>query len=216
MTEKETAGQLAPVEVPADFKTKGLVEVLRGKDYINHKGIVKLLHMHGVMCIKTAPVLELCSVNDLYFTFSCEIVGTRCSVTMCADASPANVNRNLASACSRMAETRAINRAGRTYLGLGQTTYDEMPLDEAPRERPRERQPVPQLSDMDHHESWEANKAACFRRLDELKMDYEVVKKVCAKRGWSKPSCMNAASRAGVLEWLGGADGLRLYHKLEG
>jgi hypothetical protein len=75
---------------------------------------------------------------------------------------------------------------------------------------------VPQLSDMDHHESWEANKAACFRRLDELKMDYEVVKKVCAKRGWSKLSCMNAASRAGVLEWLGSADGLNLYRKMEG
>ena len=216
MAEEETAGQLAPVEVPADFKAKGLVEVLRGKDYINHKGIVKLLHMHGVMCIKTEPVLELCSVDDMYFTFKCEIVGTRCNVTMCADASPANVNRSIASACSRMAETRAITRAGRTYLGLGQTTYDEMPLEEPPRERHRERQPVPQLSDMDHHESWEANKAACFRRLDELKMDYEVVKKVCAKRGWSKLSCMNAASRAGVLEWLGSADGLNLYRKMEG
>jgi hypothetical protein len=132
MAEEETAGQLAPVEVPADFKAKGLVEVLRGKDYINHKGIVKLLHMHGVMCIKTEPVLELCSVDDMYFTFKCEIVGTRCNVTMCADASPANVNRSIASACSRMAETRAINRAGRTYLGLGQTTYDEMPLEEPP------------------------------------------------------------------------------------
>ena len=216
MAEEETAGQLAPVEVPADFKAKGLVEVLRGKDYINHKGIVKLLHMHGVMCIKTEPVLELCSVDDMYFTFKCEIVGTRCNVTMCADASPANVNRSIASACSRMAETRAINRAGRTYLGLGQTTYDEMPLEEPPRERHRERQPVPQLSDMDHHESWEADKAACFRRLDELKMDYEVVKRVCAKRGWSKLSCMNAASRAGVLEWLGSADGLNLYRKMEG
>tara|TARA_R110000824_G_C15137672_1_gene669682 strand:- start:548 stop:1195 length:648 start_codon:yes stop_codon:yes gene_type:complete len=209
MTKKETAGQLEPVEVPADFKKKGLVEVLRGKDYINHKGIVKLLHMHGVMCITAEPVLELCSVENRYFTFKCEIVGTRCSVTMYGDASPANVSKGIASACSRMAETRAINRAGRTYLGLGQTTFDEMPdvYVGGVEDSPQEQAPTPNV----HDPSFGAEQKDCFRELGELKMDYEVVKVLCASKKWPPLSGMGSESRTNVLAWLKSSEGLKAY-----
>ena len=218
------ATSMAPVEVPADFKAKGLVESLRGKDYINHKGIVKLLHMHGVMSIKAEPVLELCSVDDMYFTFKCEIVGSRCSVVMYGDASPANVSRNIASAASRMAETRAINRAGRTYLGLGQTTFDEMPdgipgggEPPAPRQEASSPREVPQIADMGKHDpSFAADQKNCFRRLKELKMDYDVVNKVCAKKKWPKLSAMTQVSRTNVLEWLQSEEAIKLYHQMEG
>jgi hypothetical protein len=225
MTEEDvldgaSAPKFKPVEVPADFKRKGLVEVLRGKDYINHKGIVKLLHMHGVMSIRTWPRPELCSVADMYFTFSCEIIGTRCSVTMCADASPANVSRNIASAASRMAETRAINRAGRTYLGLGQTTFDEMPGDNFDGGETlveiTEPKPTPQVADLGEHDpSFAADQKSCFRRLKELKMDYEVVNKVCAQRGWPKLSAMTQASRTNILEWLQSEEAVKLYRQME-
>ena len=210
MTKKETAGNLAPVEVPADFKKKGLVEVLRGKDYINHKGIVKLLHMHGVMLIKAEPVLELCSVEDMYFTFKCEIMGTRCNVTMCADASPANVNRTIASACSRMAETRAINRAGRTYLGLGQTTFDEMPEAYSPPQR-QEARPEPSPS----HPSFAKDSPAFFRELGEMAMDYETVKAVTLHRLGLKPSQLEQETRAQLIDYLKTPKGLALYNSMK-
>lgn len=237
MTEEDvidgaSAPKLKPVEVPmADFKRKGLVESLRGKDYINHKGIVKLLHMHGVMSIRAEPVLELCSVDDMYFTFKCEIIGTRCSVTMYGDASPANVGRAIASAASRMAETRAVNRAGRTYLGLGQTTFDEMPLPdnalgaelteylgggEAMASEPPAPRQTPQVADMGEHDpSFAADQKSCFRRLKELKMDYEVVNKVCAQKGWPKLSAMTQASRTNILDWLQSEDAIKLYRQME-
>ena len=213
VAKKETAGQMTPVEVPADFKRKGLVEVLRGKDYINHKGIVKLLHMHGVMSIKAEPVLELCSVDDMYFTFKCEIVGTRCCVTMCADASPANVSRNIASACSRMAETRAVNRAGRTYLGLGQTTFDEMPVgvfDNAQEEKGSISSDSLRWSD-----KFGGSQSQFFKELDKMKMDYDTVKAITVERWGTKPSEMDAGTLEQIVEWLKSKKGLAYYKSMQ-
>ena len=198
---------LEPVEVPANFKKKGLTEILRGKEYITHKGIIKLLHMHGVMSIRTEPVLQLCSMSERYYTFKCEIVGTRCSVVMYGDASPANVNKGIASACSRMAETRAINRAGRTYLGLGQTTFDEMPEAIDERASAGGGQEVPNV----HDPSFGTEQKACFRELGELGMDYEVVKALCASQKWPSLSGMNSESRANVLAWLRTDEGMKAY-----
>tara|TARA_R110000824_G_scaffold264869_7_gene453715 strand:- start:491 stop:1171 length:681 start_codon:yes stop_codon:yes gene_type:complete len=202
------AGQHDPVEVPADWKSKGLVEVLRGKDYINHKGIVKLLHMHGVMCITTSPVLELCSMADGYFTFKCEIVGSRCSVTMYADASPDNVSRNIVSAVSRMAETRAVNRAGRTYLGLGQTTFDEMPGGDEPQRPGR----VPsKIVEPVSSDKFGGSQSQFFRELDVMKMDYETVKHMTLSKWKAKPSEMSKESLEQIVLWLKTDKGLAEY-----
>jgi hypothetical protein len=209
---------LPPVEIPRGWQEKGLVEILRGKEYINHKGIVRLLHMHGVMSIKTEPVLELCDMKEGYYTFKCEVVGTRCSVTMYADASPKNVSRNIASAVSRMAETRAINRAGRTYLGLGQTTFDEMPTDavidslrddlsrlEKGYRDTGKREPV--ASD-----KFGGGQGQFFRELDKLKMEYEVVKALTLNKWNAKPSEMNKESLEQIVLWLKSDKGLAAYN----
>jgi hypothetical protein len=209
---------MPPVEVPMDeWREKGLVETLRGKDYINHKGIVKLLHMHGVMCIKTEPVLELCDMAEGYYTFKCEIVGTRCSVTMYADASPKNVSRNIASAVSRMAETRAINRAGRTYLGLGQTTFDEMPTDaviESLREEVNnvKRATAKGLRTPVTADKFGGNQGQFFRELDKLKMEYEVVKSLTLSKWKARPSEMSRESLEQIVLWLKSDKGLAAYN----
>jgi hypothetical protein len=77
--------------------------------------------------------------------FSTIASGERGTFTGFGDANPENVGKNIASATLRMAETRSVNRALRSFLGVGMTTYEEMPGDAPQRrqERPQSR-PAPQ------------------------------------------------------------------------
>ena len=81
--------------------------------------------------------------------------GEKGTYTGLGDASPQNVGKNIATATLRMAETRAVNRALRAYLGIGMTTFEEMPPDEpaqrvaatAPASAPTSGGPLPRCPD---------------------------------------------------------------------
>ena len=111
--------------ITLDALPPGTVVELQGKQYPTHAGLLALGHAHGI----TSMLTDVLSYQDGEAVVKCTIEGSRGTFTGHGDASPANVNRNIASAVLRMAETRAQNRALRSYLGLGTTTLEEMPPD---------------------------------------------------------------------------------------
>jgi hypothetical protein len=111
--------------ITMDALPAGSVVELQGKQYPTHAGLLALAHAHGM----TSMVTDVMSYQDGEAVVKATVEGGRGTFTGHGDASPANVNRNIASAVLRMAETRAQNRALRAYLGLGTTTLEEMPPD---------------------------------------------------------------------------------------
>lgn len=114
-----------------------LVVNLQGREYITHAGLLAIAHKMGFVGSKT-EVVQL--------DFQNHIAVVKASVTMLdpitrvsktyeglGDATPENTKANLHSACLRMAETRAVNRALRQATNIGLTSLEELP------ERPEER-----------------------------------------------------------------------------
>lgn len=111
--------------ITLDALPAGSVVELQGKQYPTHSGLLALAHAHGLESIKT----DLLNYADSEAIVKATVTGTRGTFEAHGDASPANVSRNIANATLRMGETRAINRALRSYLGIGATTAEELPPD---------------------------------------------------------------------------------------
>ena len=111
--------------ITLDALPPGSVVELQGKQYPTHSGLLALAHAHGLESIKT----DLLNYADSEAIVKAIVTGTRGTFEAHGDASPANVSRNIANATLRMGETRAINRALRSYLGIGATTAEELPPD---------------------------------------------------------------------------------------
>ena len=101
---------------------------LHGKQYITHEGLLSLAHEAGLKAISTNLISYQGVGKEAVVQATAE--GEKGTYTGLGDASPQNVGKNIATATLRMAETRAVNRALRAYLGIGMTTYEEMPPDE--------------------------------------------------------------------------------------
>ena len=101
---------------------------LHGKQYITHEGLLSLAHEAGLKAISTALISYQGVGKEAVVQATAE--GEKGPYTGLGDASPQNVGKNIATATLRMAETRAVNRALRAYLGIGMTTFEEMPPDE--------------------------------------------------------------------------------------
>tara|TARA_R100001463_G_scaffold3121_4_gene12833 strand:+ start:1959 stop:2627 length:669 start_codon:yes stop_codon:yes gene_type:complete len=111
--------------ITLDALPPGSVVELQGKQYPTHPGLLALAHAHGVETITT----DLLQYNDGEAIMKAKVAGTRGTFEAHGDASPSNVSRNIANAVIRMAETRAVNRCLRLYLGIGATTAEELPPD---------------------------------------------------------------------------------------
>ena len=111
--------------ITLDALPPGSVVELQGKQYPTHPGLLALAHAHGVESITT----DLLQYNDGEAILKAKVTGTRGTFEAHGDASPSNVSRNIANAVIRMAETRAVNRCLRLYLGIGATTAEELPPD---------------------------------------------------------------------------------------
>ena len=98
---------------------------LKGKQYILFSGLLQLAHENGLDSIDTEVVtgdhLEQSAV------IVARVKGERGSYTGHGDASPMNVSKMMAPSFLRMAETRAVARALRFYLGIGMTAREELP-----------------------------------------------------------------------------------------
>ena len=101
---------------------------LHGKQYITHEGLLHIAHEAGLKSIITEVISYKGVGKEAVVRATVE--GERGTYTGLGDASPENVGRNIATATLRMSETRSANRALRAYLGIGMTTYEEMPPDE--------------------------------------------------------------------------------------
>lgn len=103
----------------------GVIIKLQGREYLTHDGLVRTAHDLGIESITT----EIVSWDPEARAAVVRAVasGGRGTYSGIADASPENVGRAIASACLRMAETRAISRALRLYTGLGMTCTSELP-----------------------------------------------------------------------------------------
>lgn len=107
------------------LRKRGGIIRLQGKDYVTHSGLLWLAHESGIEAIDTELVTWEPSRSAA--VVRAVATGSRGRFTGYGDADPGNVGRTIASACLRMAETRAVNRALRLYTGLGMTSAEELP-----------------------------------------------------------------------------------------
>jgi len=107
-------------------ESKGIIS-LQGREYVTFRGLLWVAHQAGLESIE----VELVSWDADTQAAICRatVKGERGTFSDIGDASPANVNRMVASACLRMASTRSQARALRSYLGVGITSLEELPGD---------------------------------------------------------------------------------------
>ena len=107
----------------------GHIAKVSGKDFVLFGGLLSLSHENGLAGIDT----ELLShdAGQRSAVVKAVVTGSRGTFTGHGDASPANLSKMILPSYLRMAETRAICRALRWYLGIGMTARDELPSGEA-------------------------------------------------------------------------------------
>jgi len=116
-------------------KTGGIIK-LQGREFVTYSGLLVTSHSNGLNTIE--PVLLDWNAEQQSAVFKATVSGERGTFTAHGDADPNNVKRGMVGAVLRMAETRAVCRALRMYLGIGMTAREELPGDE-----PAERSPQP-------------------------------------------------------------------------
>jgi len=119
-TKTPTAG----IDLDAMRRAKQIVR-LQGKEYVLFSGLLRTAHNNGLKSVDTEIIGWDSDARAAVVRAAVE--GTRGRYTAHGDASPDNVGRSIAGACLRMAETRAIARALRSYLGIGMTALSELP-----------------------------------------------------------------------------------------
>ena len=114
-----------PVTIDHDFlrSVDGLTD-LQGQEYINHRGLLALGHLHGLAEVSVSLLSFEPETGHAIVTATA--TGERGTFTDIADASPSNVGPRTKTATPRMGSTRAINRSLRLYLGIGATTAEEI------------------------------------------------------------------------------------------
>tara|TARA_R110002020_G_scaffold322296_1_gene538108 strand:+ start:5393 stop:5926 length:534 start_codon:yes stop_codon:yes gene_type:complete len=103
---------------------------LQGRDYITHNELVQAASAAGLQT-STTEIIHL-DLEGRTAVVKATISGERGTFEGLGDAMPDNVGRNIAPHFLRMAETRAISRALRLYLGRGDTVAEELNLESAP------------------------------------------------------------------------------------
>lgn len=117
---KETDNNLIDV-----LKSQGHIVNLKGKNYIVFAGLLLLAHENGMESITTDSVVL--NPDNKTAVFIATVKGSRGEYTGHGDANPSNVSKMMLPSYIRMAETRAIARALRFYIGMGMTCREELP-----------------------------------------------------------------------------------------
>ena len=103
----------------------GVIRLKGGKRYPLTKALISLMYRYGVESIET-ELLEH-DPEAQRATHRAVITGTRGMYAAHGDCCPKSVsNRGVLPHYQRISETRAIGRALRWYLGLGETVFDEL------------------------------------------------------------------------------------------
>jgi len=106
----------------------GDVQLLDGRWYITHAGLLRLAERRGCRGIQTRPLREFCDPAAHKWVFRAVVYRSKGSKGFVGygDADPANVSPLVRGAEMRVAETRAVNRALRKAYGIGLCSVEEL------------------------------------------------------------------------------------------
>ena len=126
---KVQSGQLrALVERHLLSVITGDVQLLDGRWYVTHSGLLRLADRRHCAGIRVHPVREFCNPQASRWAFKATVYKSRnCrGFTGYGDADPSNVSALVRGAEMRVAETRAVNRALRKAYGIGICSVEEI------------------------------------------------------------------------------------------
>lgn len=200
----------------AELVPSGVIR-LSGKRYPTTRGLIAIMGRYGVESIETEllehdPEVPRAVVRAV-------VIGTRGAFSAHGDCGPKSTSRNILPHCVRMAETRAIGRALRWYLGLGETVADELGAPEEP--APRRARPGPPESPatIAAADVGELEPAAelgellpLLRKLQATGCTVEEVEGLLASRGRPALKKMSASDLEALIKWLPTEEGSRALH----
>lgn len=100
-----------------------------GKDFVLYEGLLDQAHQEGLKRVSTMLLQVPNDENGHMAIVSAEVETGKGVFSGLGDASPSNVNRNIAPHLIRMAETRAKARALRDAVNVGVTALEELGAD---------------------------------------------------------------------------------------
>ena len=171
-----------------DLRQTGGIIKLQGREFITFSGLLVTAHSNGLKSI--TPTLISYDAQARAAVFSATVEGERGCYTAHGDADESNVKRGMQGAILRMAETRAICRALRCYLGIGMTAREELPGDAKP-----ERQAKPERGELWSHDE----RAAFMDAIAAVGVTPPMVSQYTSERGWSLPYSWTADAREAFL-----------------
>src|SRR5579864_524191 len=126
----------------------GDVELLHGRWYVTHAGLLRVAERRRCCGIHTQPILKACDPANSRWVFRATVFkSSKCKgFTGYADADPSNVSPLVHGAEMRVAETRAVNRALRKAYGIGICSVEEIGSSPAPSETTRASEKLPPKS----------------------------------------------------------------------
>lgn len=106
----------------------GDLQMLDGKWYVTHAGLLRLAHRRHCHAINVEPVNALCNRLRQRFVFRAAVYPSKGSGGFVGygDADPGNVSTFVHGAEMRVAETRAVNRALRKAYAIGTCSIEEV------------------------------------------------------------------------------------------
>src|SRR5438128_9703928 len=106
---------------------RGDLQILNGRWYVTHSGLVGLAYRKRCGGVHTKAVPEFCEPAKSRWTFKAVVYKSRTCKGFVGygDADPSNVSSLVRGAEMRVAETRAVNRALRKAYGIGICSVEE-------------------------------------------------------------------------------------------
>ena len=106
----------------------GDLQLLDGKWYVTHAGLLRLATRSRCSGIRVQPLREYCDASTSRWVFKATVYKSPKSRGFVGfgDADPSNVSSLVRGAEMRMAETRAVNRALRKAYGIGLCSVEEI------------------------------------------------------------------------------------------
>lgn len=187
------------------MKKRGYIIKLQGREYTTHAGLLATAHEHGLEGVWVDMVSWDPDARAAVMKATAK--GARGTYTDYGDANPTNVGKNIATACIRMASTRASSRALRLYLGVGMTTFEELPGNAKPDPVAAPTEPMAP-AEPEHHPEFVKDRVAFMRELRIVGWDYQEVCYYLERDGKPRPSAMSNANRVRLLEHLDTMDGV--------
>jgi hypothetical protein len=100
---------------------------LEGKDFVTYPGLLDLGHQKGILKIEVEPFQLPTKENGNFAVCKALVVSSNGEIfTDVGDATPENCNSRVSKHLLRMASTRAIARALRSFTNIGMTCLEEL------------------------------------------------------------------------------------------